>query len=104
MLPEESARPVDKAITEGANNDYCPGDQVATGHGVILTNAAVESRALLYTLEEKPAGAAPRALACSTITVGTSNLTVSTDTISGTLAFSNTVDAGTVKRPGLYRW
>ena len=100
VLPEEIARQVDKAITEGANNDYCSVDQVTTGYGVILTNAAVKA-GTLYTLKEEPQEKHQNA-GLQTISVGSSKLTVSTDTISGTLAFSNTVDAGTVKKDQVY--
>ena len=100
VLPEEIARQVDKAITEGANNDYCSVDQVTTGYGVILTNAAVKA-GTLYTLKEEPQEKHQNA-GLQTISVGSSKLTVGTDNISGTLAFSNTVDAGTVNEKLVY--
>ena len=94
VLPEEVARQVDKAITEGTNNDYCRADPTdVQKNGVVLYNAAVKA-GTLYTLEEDPAERHHEA-GLRTMSVGTSNLTVSTDTISGTLAFSNTAAAKT---------
>ena len=86
VLPEEVAREVMKTTDSTYGNQIKP-DQWAKG--------------TVYTLKEEPQEKHQNA-GLQTISVGSSKLTVGTDTISGTLAFSNTVDAGTVKEDQVY--
>ena len=82
VLPEEVARVVMKT-TNGAYGHQIKPDQWAKG--------------TVYTLKEDPQEKHQNA-GLQTISVGSSKLTVGTDNISGTLAFSNTVDADTVNK------
>ena len=86
VLPEEVAREVMKTTDSMYDHQIKP-DQWAKG--------------TVYTLKEDPQEKHQNA-GLQTISVGSSKLTVGTDTISGTLAFSNTVDADTVNKDLVY--